>query len=191
MHGVKRLGAEKRAQMRREDEEKARHYNGLSKAAMALRAQRVYDEDSLAACERVLSINPEMTTLWNFRREILIALYPEGGDAEARRKPCEHEFRLTQQCLGINPKSYPVWHHREWVMKWGECTWQHPIDLKLTGKLLQMDDRNFHCWTYRRCVAKVAKVPAEAELKFTSDKVNANFSNYSAWHYRSKLLPRR
>ena len=59
------------------------------------------------ACEQVLSINPEMNTLWNFRREILAAMYPDGRD-DARRTPCEREFRLTQECLGLNPKSYPV-----------------------------------------------------------------------------------
>ena len=191
MHNVKKvkMTEEKRAQKRREDEERAAKYNALSRAAMALRAEKRYDEASLAATEKVLGINCELTTLWNFRREILRAILPEGG-ADARRAACEREFKLTQECLGINPKSYPVWHHREWVMVWGECTWQHAIDLKLTAKLLALDERNFHCWTYRRFVAKVAGVPAEAELKFTSDKVNSNFSNYSAWHYRSKLLPR-
>lgn len=192
MHNVKKvaLSEEKRAQKRLEDVERARKYNALSRAAMARRSERLYDEESLVACERALGINPEMNTLWNFRREILAVMHPEGRD-DARRKPCEREFRLTQECLGLNPKSYPVWHHRQWVMEWGGCAWQHPIDLKLTAKLLMMDDRNFHCWTYRRFVATVAKVPAEAELKLTSDKVNANFSNYSAWHYRSKLLPQR
>ena len=86
------------------------------------------------------------------------------GDAEvsaARKAACQAEFQLTQECLGANPKSYPVWFHREWVMKWGRCAWQHATDLKLTTKLLQLDERNFHCWTYRRFMARVAKVPAE------------------------------
>ena len=52
-----------------------------------------------------------------------------------------------------------MWHHRQWVMEWGGCAWQHPVDLKLTAKLLMMDDRNFHCWTYRRFVTRAGFTP--------------------------------
>lgn len=62
-----------------------------------------------------------------------------------------------------------VWHHRQWVMQWGGCTWQHPVDLKLTAKLLMMDERNFHCWTYRRFVARAGFTPCTARASATRD----------------------
>ncbi|KAI8369858.1 hypothetical protein EDC96DRAFT_440570 [Choanephora cucurbitarum] len=65
--------------------------------------------------------------------------------------------------------------------------------------MLTYDARNFHGWNYRRYVVshlrKQAKDEHELtaiiknEYEFTTRKINQSFSNYSAWHQRSKLLP--
>jgi geranylgeranyl transferase type-2 subunit alpha len=39
-------------------------------------------------------------------------------------------------------------------------------------------------------VEKRSQVHAADEFEFSSQKIFSNFSNYSSWHYRSRLLPR-
>jgi geranylgeranyl transferase type-2 subunit alpha len=47
-----------------------------------------------------------------------------------------------------------------------------------------------HAWNYRRYV--LASMPVrrseQSELAYTTRKIEANFSNFSAWHQRSKVL---
>lgn len=70
-------------------------------------------------------------------------------------------------------------------------------ELVLVGRMLTRDSRNFHGWSYRRGV--VAQLESaelhgtsmvEEEFEYTTKMVKAHLSNFSAWHYRSKLIQR-
>lgn len=73
--------------------------------------------------------------------------------------------------------------------------WQE--ELALVGMMLVKDRRNFHGWGYRRIVVAHLESPAlegtsavETEFAYTTKMINADLSNFSAWHNRSKLIPR-
>lgn len=227
----------------------------------------------LVLTEKMLSVNPDPTHLWNIRREMLLRLLGNGDketDGSGSSFTVESELKLTAHCLKRNPKAYATWFHRKWSL--GHFATAYPrinedtstpglhsaaehfdivrtllrSELDLCAQFLQLDERNFHCWNYRRFVvallgscgsacdgikievaehtsnfngawsgwANEANVtmgvqvshnatahPAsllsrsdrheiiEAEWKFTQSKLMDNFSNGSATHYRTKLLP--
>jgi len=151
------------------------------------RKEGLQDEMQLKLSAQVLQSNPDITTLWNIRKQVLLFIFQQDLDLKKDVK-LNKELELTQSCLITNPKSYGAWYHRTWSLEHMEQpNWSN--ELALCNKFLQMDERNFHCWDYRKWIASKAEESCQKELAFTMEKIEENFSNYSAWHYRSKLLP--
>jgi len=137
------------------------------------------------------AMNPDFYTLWNYRRDILLNFFKTDEDENKKSLYCANELKVIEKSLRANPKSYGAWFQRRWVIEQG--TSDIAGELGLCDRFLALDARNFHCWNYRRFVAEKAYTCGAAtltsELKFSSQKINEDFSNYSAWHYRTKLIP--
>ena len=106
------------------------------------------------------------------------------------------------------PKCYWIWNHRLWLLQQSHVhlsiattrdLWKG--ELKLVGKMLTLDNRNFHGWGYRRTVVAaleskalsldgVGMSMAKEEFDYTTRMIGTSMSNFSAWHNRSKLIPR-
>jgi len=100
------------------------------------------------------------------------------------------------------PKCYWIWNHRSWLLATATKhlpastaaeLWQG--ELGLVSKMLALDSRNFHGWSYRREVVGElerlsAKSMCEKEFEYTTKMIQTNLSNFSAWHNRSQLIPR-
>ena len=107
----------------------------------------------------------------------------------------QNELSLTKKTIKINPKSYSPWFHRQWFI--GIVCGEDKIlnqELDLCNMFLEIDCRNFHCWDYRRFIVghltkQNQNEVLQKEFEYSYLKITQNFSNYSAWHYRSKLLP--
>jgi geranylgeranyl transferase type-2 subunit alpha len=104
------------------------------------------------------------------------------------------------------PKCYWLWNYRVWLLEEANRRLESDIarelwnrELVLVGKMLVKDSRNFHGWGYRRKVVSElestklkGKSMVESEFEYTTKMIHApnGLSNFSAWHRRSKLIPR-
>jgi hypothetical protein len=98
----------------------------------------VQNAESLGLTQKILEINPEFYTLWNYRREIIQSMMTAGH--LTAQVVGESEKSLTQLALEKNPKSYCAWHHRRWVAELG-CV-DLGEELATCTKFLNLDARN-------------------------------------------------
>ncbi|XP_068621326.1 geranylgeranyl transferase type-2 subunit alpha [Battus philenor] len=188
MHGrVKvRTSDEEKARKEKERQEKLKIFKNVMQKIQQKRKEKEIDLELLDLTSKVLTSNPDIYTLWNIRREIFLHIKGSTPE-EALKKLYDDELSMTEYCLKINPKSYCAWHQREWVLtSRSDPDWK--TELNLCNMYLKLDERNFHTWDYRRFVVSQCKSPLQDEFDFTTEKLLDNFSNYSAWHYRSKML---
>ncbi|POS88243.1 hypothetical protein EPUL_000069 [Erysiphe pulchra] len=140
------------------------------------------------------------------------AAKPEPECQEHDKEQENHVLRLITSDLEFLfpimlkfPKCYWIWNYRLWLLqqanerlnpKTSRELWTK--EMKLVAKMLTKDSRNFHGWGYRRIV--VAQLESsklkgssmvESEFEYTTKMINApnGLSNFSAWHWRSKLIP--
>eukprot|EP00816_Leptocylindrus_hargravesii_P010627 CAMPEP_0196805100 /NCGR_PEP_ID=MMETSP1362-20130617/4828_1 /TAXON_ID=163516 /ORGANISM="Leptocylindrus danicus, Strain CCMP1856" /LENGTH=388 /DNA_ID=CAMNT_0042177795 /DNA_START=32 /DNA_END=1195 /DNA_ORIENTATION=+ len=208
---------------------------------------------TLTLIEKLLLVNPDPLYLYNHRREVLNTPLNDVLSPETEAPALfvlSDELNLTALCLKRNPKAYGAWFHRKWSISFymkqkSDSSIESLLanELELCSEFLTLDERNFHCWNYRRFVisclisyfssSKVAEklipngswnccsyvmgpqladsnttvdigldsaletlmsdpnitIIITCEWEFTGLKIESNFSNYSAFHYRSKLLP--
>lgn len=188
MHGrIKvRTTEEEKIRKKKEQELKVKSYRAGMTKIYTKRSTGELDLDLYELTSKILIGNPDLATLWNIRREVILKLTTENEEHQAL---FARDLEYTAQCLRVQPKSYCAWHHRCWVLETSASPdWQKEV--ALCDLYLKLDERNFHCWDYRRYIVEKAEVPAEKELQFCTEKIEKNFSNYSSWHYRSKLLPK-
>lgn len=164
----------------------------------------------------ILKVNPEYYTVWNHRRRIyanefksILYQYSQGElAAEKHDDQILDIIRLDLQfllpLLIEFPKCYWIWNHRLWLLEQtvpllpaikARPIWEE--ELRLAGKMLSRDNRNFHGWGYRRTIvdrlesnALNGKSMATDELDYTTRMISTNLSNFSAWHNRTKLISR-
>ncbi|GMH39349.1 hypothetical protein BSKO_07247 [Bryopsis sp. KO-2023] len=169
-------------------ERKTKLLRNATSEVLKRRREKDYSDESLGLAAKLLSLNPEVYTVWNFRREALQKVFiDKEKSVDEKRAISEKELQVSAEALKRNPKSYSAWHQRRWVVEKGYTVPRH--ELLFVEARLEEDERNFHAWNYRQFLAAHAGRSPEEELEFSRKKIDQNFSNFSAWHYRTKFLP--
>lgn len=197
-----------RAAKAEKDRAKINHYRRLTQKVLDGKSNDTYTQEYLDYTSALLELNPEFNAVWNYRRNIVISLLA-AGELD-RTQFLSQDLRMTMAQLKMFPKCYWIWNHRTWCLQQleahGEANWDYELAIVL--KLLELDSRNFHGWHYRRYVVSyieknsVASAKSEqdeklvelainlTEFAYTTSKINKNISNFSAWHNRTKIVPK-
>lgn len=122
---------------------------------------------------------------------------PIDDGEKVKESDLERELQLNTDMITRDFKIYAAFVHRRWIMDQLAPARRVQVLLEERKKceyLLKKDERNFHAWGYRRWVRNLLVAGGvlvdDDDDEFTEAKINANFSNYSAWHNRARDVQR-
>ncbi|RCK60318.1 Geranylgeranyl transferase type-2 subunit alpha [Candida viswanathii] len=202
-HGIKRVSLTEEAKRLKleKDQVKIKEYRALTEELFKLREDGNYSDEALLKNNEILIINPEFYTMWNYRREILSRY--KAQDVQVYEDLLNQDLKFVLSQLKKFPKCYWIWNHRTWLLfelvKIEKVNWE--FEFAVVSKLLDLDQRNFHGWHYRRFVVENMEVACKGDLvkilkinldefNYTTLKIQKDFLNFSAWHNRTKLIPK-
>ena len=206
-HGVKRSEVKELTEEEKaKNEVQLKKLKAIQEQILKIKAKNKFDEKTMDFLLKSSILMPDYPTLWSIRKILIEQCLPTIKDEEAMEFIIK-EIKSILPIMMKNPKSYLLWYHRIWCLeKCIEIEIKKEIPLEksvligeigLCNKFFKKDDRNFHCWNYRVKLLSLISIYfqkelpkfVEEELKFTLEKITLNFSNFSAWLYRSKLIP--
>ena len=162
----------------------------------------------------MLSSNPEYYSVWNYRRQVLRHEFLQAASSDSENAGVDRIADLIKSdllflipLLRSFPKCYWIWNYRLWLLDEAKRLLPLPLarglwqeELALVGRMLSLDSRNFHGWGCRRFVVETLemllsegttrKTMAPEEFEYAKKMISTNLSNFSAWHYRTKLIQR-
>uniref|UniRef100_A0A7S1IPR6 Geranylgeranyl transferase type-2 subunit alpha n=1 Tax=Eutreptiella gymnastica TaxID=73025 RepID=A0A7S1IPR6_9EUGL len=167
-------------------------YKALVAGCFERRKQGDFSREALKQLDKLQMINPELYSMYNYRKEILAALLGD-LDEQGKAELVKNELLFNAKVITERDhKSYCTWYHRKWVVQQASTPDVLESEMRLCAKGLNVDERNFHCWGYRRWVAGLlaghGQWSEDKEMEYNYQKIEQNFSNYSAWHNRALIL---
>ncbi|KAG6874294.1 hypothetical protein C0995_001519 [Termitomyces sp. Mi166 len=158
MHGVKRARQSAQVLEAKRLREKAKldDYLSLTQDVLSRKKSRDWSQEALQLTSRLLQVNPEFYTIWNYRRNILLrGVFPKSSLEEINDLITE-ELSSTMTALKAHPKVYWIWNHRRWCLEntpngpgapgeadaglWRKTNWDR--ELYVVERLLDADPRN-------------------------------------------------
>lgn len=200
----KEINEEERAQIEKQLNTITTINKDILKKRNSSNIEEKYDKKNLDYLYKASKLMTDSTTIWNYRKETILHMKEKISELEYYTFLQEEVKKVTGLTLG-NPKSYVLWNHREWTLLQAvDYEVKNDIfnksllmqDLELCNMFLTKDDRNFHCWNYRlNIVLQINKFFNKHfdellanELKYSIKMIKDSCSNFSAWHYRAKLI---